>query len=105
MRRAQKGKNIFTAILITVCSVIAVIAFAYVYITYGTAKEQPSVEEISKLQTVENTEQIAEKKAVEIVSVEENAILDQEKTTSINASKQSSLEKAIENLMEQTETE
>lgn len=42
---------------------------------------------------------------VVIVSVEENAILDQSNNSNINASKQSSLEKAIDNLMNQTETE
>lgn len=67
---------------------------------------QVSIEEPTySADSIPEKQNFPQNRGVEIVSVDEDAILDQKKNSNINASKQSSLEKAIDNLMNQTETE
>lgn len=109
MRRANKRKGIFKIVLLIVMTLAILSIGTVLFLPKSQDMEsdntytlkQATHESTNTVQTTKN----APNMAVEVVSVDKDAILNQEKESSINASKLSSLENALEELMYQTETE
>lgn len=109
MRRANKRKGIFRIVLLIVMTLAILSIGTVLFLPKSQDMEsdnkytlkQATHESTNTVQTTKN----APNMAVEVVSVDKDAILNQEKESSINASKLSSLENALEELMYQTETE
>ena len=102
MRRAYNDKSALAVMII----IIGVILTSYIGFKAALwLQSDKATDDVqTKLNYTETVSYDTASKAVEVVSAKENEEMDKP-DSSVNASKQSSLEKAIEDLMIKTETE
>ena len=102
MRRAYNDKSALAVMII----IIGVILTSYIGFKAALwLQPDKTTDDVqTKLNYTETVSYDTASKAVEVVSAKENEEMDKP-DSSVNASKQSSLEKAIEDLMIKTETE
>ncbi len=102
MRRAYNDKSTLAVMMIIIGVILASYLGFKAALWMQPDKNTDDVK--TGLNYAETVSYSTASKAIEVVSAEANEEMDKSKS-SVNASKQSSLEKAIEDLMIQTETE